>query len=77
VHPRYLTPSFSTLLMGGVSILWTVVILLLSSNALEDSIVAIGFPICVQRLLLTQTGNRPAGDSRGTSGARAGAVLSS
>ncbi len=46
VHPRYLTPSFSTLLMGGVSILWTIVILLLSSNALEDSIVAIGFPIC-------------------------------
>lgn len=46
VHPRYLTPSFSTLMMGGVSILWTVVILLLSSNALEDSIVAIGFPIC-------------------------------
>ena len=46
VHPRFLTPSFSTLLMGGVSILWTVVILLLSANALEDSIVAIGFPIC-------------------------------
>ncbi len=46
VHPRYLTPSFSTLLMGGVSILWTIVILLLSANALEDSIVAIGFPIC-------------------------------
>jgi len=46
VHPRYLTPSFSTLMMGGVSILWTIVILLLSSNALEDSIVAIGFPIC-------------------------------
>ena len=46
VHPRYLTPSFSTLMMGAVSILWTVVILLLSANALEDSIVAIGFPIC-------------------------------
>jgi amino acid transporter len=46
VHPRYLTPSFSTLMMGGISILWTIVILLLSSNALEDSIVAIGFPIC-------------------------------
>jgi amino acid transporter len=46
VHPRYQTPSFSTLLMGGVSILWTIVILLLSENALEDSIVAIGFPIC-------------------------------
>jgi amino acid transporter len=46
VHPRYLTPSFSTLMMGGVSILWTIVILLISTNALEDSIVAIGFPIC-------------------------------
>jgi amino acid transporter len=46
VHPRYLTPSFSTLLMGGVSILWTIVILAISANALEDSIVAIGFPIC-------------------------------
>jgi amino acid transporter len=46
VHPRYLTPSFSTLMMGGVSILWTIVILLISENALEDSIVAIGFPIC-------------------------------
>jgi amino acid transporter len=46
VHPRYLTPSFSTLLMGAVSIVWTIVILLLSTNALEDSIVAIGFPIC-------------------------------
>jgi amino acid transporter len=46
VHPRYLTPSFSTLMMGAVSIAWTIVILLLSANALEDSIVAIGFPIC-------------------------------
>ncbi|HEX5307875.1 MAG TPA: APC family permease [Solirubrobacteraceae bacterium] len=46
VHPRYLTPSFSTLLMGGASIAWTLVILNLSESALEDSIVAIGFPIC-------------------------------
>jgi amino acid transporter len=46
VHPRFLTPSFSTLLMGAVSIFWTVVILNLSESALEDSIVAIGFPIC-------------------------------
>jgi amino acid transporter len=46
VHRRYLTPSFSTLLMGAVSIAWTLVILNLSSSALEDSIVAIGFPIC-------------------------------
>jgi amino acid transporter len=46
VHERYLTPSVSTLAMGGISILWTVVILLISQNALSDSITAIGFPIC-------------------------------
>jgi amino acid transporter len=46
IHKRYLTPSFSTLLMGGVSIVWTVVILNLSESALSDSITAIGFPIC-------------------------------
>jgi amino acid transporter len=46
VHPRYLTPGFSTLLMGGASIAWTLIILNLSESALEDSIVAIGFPIC-------------------------------
>ncbi|HEY2630909.1 MAG TPA: APC family permease [Solirubrobacteraceae bacterium] len=46
IHPRYLTPGFSTLMMGGASILWTLVILNLSESALEDSIVAIGFPIC-------------------------------
>jgi amino acid transporter len=46
VHPRFLTPSFSTLLMGAVSILWTVIILNVSESALSDSITAIGFPIC-------------------------------
>jgi amino acid transporter len=46
IHPRYLTPGFSTLLMGAASIAWTLVILNLSESALEDSIVAIGFPIC-------------------------------
>lgn len=46
VHARYLTPSFSTLLMGAVSIAWTIVILNLSESALSDSITAIGFPIC-------------------------------
>ncbi|HST55803.1 MAG TPA: APC family permease [Solirubrobacteraceae bacterium] len=48
VHKRFLTPSFSTLLMGGVSITWTVLLLLVSpaQNALGDSITAIGFPIC-------------------------------
>ena len=46
VHKRYLTPGFSTLLMGGASIAWTIVILNLSESALSDSITAIGFPIC-------------------------------
>ncbi len=46
VHKRFLTPDFSTLLMGTVSIIWTIAILAISENALEDSLVAIGFPIC-------------------------------
>jgi amino acid transporter len=46
IHSRYLTPGFSTLLMGAVSIAWTIVILNLSASALSDSITAIGFPIC-------------------------------
>jgi amino acid transporter len=46
VHKRFLTPSFSTLLMGGLSIAWTIVILNLSESALSDSITALGFPIC-------------------------------
>ncbi|HTD58702.1 MAG TPA: APC family permease, partial [Solirubrobacteraceae bacterium] len=46
VHARYLTPSFSTLLMGAVSIAWTIVIINISASALADSITAIGFPIC-------------------------------
>jgi amino acid transporter len=46
VHKRFQTPDFSTLLMGAVSILWTIAILAISENALEDSLVAIGFPIC-------------------------------
>jgi amino acid transporter len=47
VHPRFLTPSFSTLMMGGVSIVWTVGLLLTSSpNAvLSDSITGLGFAI--------------------------------
>ncbi len=46
IHSRYLTPSVSTLAMGGVSVAWTVLILNLSESALEDAIVGIGFPIC-------------------------------
>jgi amino acid transporter len=48
VHPRFLTPSFSTLLMGGLSILWTVALLWAnpSQNVLGDTISALGFAVC-------------------------------
>lgn len=48
VHPRFLTPSFSTLLMGGLSILWTVALLAFnpSQNVLGDTISALGFAVC-------------------------------
>jgi amino acid transporter len=46
VHKRYLTPSVSTLGMGGVSILFTIAVLLSSEHVLFDTIIAIGFPIC-------------------------------
>jgi amino acid transporter len=46
VHKRYLTPTVSTLGFGALSIAITVVLLLLSSSVLEDSLTAIGFPIC-------------------------------
>jgi amino acid transporter len=46
VHKRYLTPDVSTIGMGVVSIVFTIVLLLLSENVLADSITAIGFPIC-------------------------------
>jgi amino acid transporter len=46
VHKRYLTPTVSTLGFGLLSIVITVPLLLLSESVLEDSITAIGFPIC-------------------------------
>lgn len=48
IHPRYLTPSFSTLLMGGLSILWTIALLLFNPNqdVLGDTISALGFSVC-------------------------------
>jgi amino acid transporter len=45
VHPRHMTPGFSTLLMGAVSILWTIGVLAASTNTLGDSITGIGFAI--------------------------------
>jgi hypothetical protein len=46
VHKEYLTPTVSTLGFGLLSIIITVPLLLLSESVLEDSITAIGFPIC-------------------------------
>jgi amino acid transporter len=46
VHKRYLTPTVSTLGMGAISIAITIPLLLLSESVLEDSLTAIGFPIC-------------------------------
>ncbi len=48
IHPRYLTPTVSTLGMGAISIVWTVAILALNpnGNVLGDAITALGFQIC-------------------------------
>jgi amino acid transporter len=45
VHPRYLTPTDSTIWMGAVSIVFYVAMTLLSSNILADSIAAVGLMI--------------------------------
>jgi amino acid transporter len=45
VHPRYLTPGTSTLLMGAVSLVWTLIIINISTNVLGDSITGLGFQI--------------------------------
>jgi amino acid transporter len=45
IHPRYLSPGFATLVMGGVSIVWYAGLTFLSKNVLDDSILAVGLPI--------------------------------
>jgi amino acid transporter len=48
VHPRFFTPTFSTLLMGGLSIVWTIALLAFNPNqdVLGDTISALGFAVC-------------------------------
>lgn len=48
VHPRFFTPTFSTLLMGSLSILWTIALLAFNPNqdVLGDTISALGFSVC-------------------------------
>jgi amino acid transporter len=47
IHPRFATPSTSTLLMGAVSAVWTIVLLVANpaQSVLGDSITALGFLI--------------------------------
>ena len=45
IHPRYLTPSTSTLWMGIISIVWYVFLTIVSQNILYDSILALGLLI--------------------------------
>lgn len=45
IHPRYLTPDVSTLTMGVVSLVWTLLIINLSTSVLGDSIIGLGFQI--------------------------------
>jgi amino acid transporter len=45
VHPRFLTPHVSTILMGTLSIVWYVGLTIVSENILFDSIAALGLMI--------------------------------
>jgi amino acid transporter len=45
IHPRYLTPHVSTIIMGALSIVWYVGLTIVSENILFDSIAALGLMI--------------------------------
>jgi amino acid transporter len=45
IHPRFLTPSTSTIWMGALSVIWYVGLSILSENILFDSIAALGLMI--------------------------------
>ncbi|HEY2353759.1 MAG TPA: APC family permease [Gaiellaceae bacterium] len=49
IHPRYLTPTVSTIGMGALSAVWTAFLIVVDSgsqNVLNDSITALGFAVC-------------------------------
>jgi amino acid transporter len=45
IHPKYLSPSVSTIWMGAVSIAFYVALTIVSDNVLQDSILAVGLLI--------------------------------
>ena len=45
VHPRFFTPSFSTLIMGIVASVYYILMTLISDNVLQDSILSLGLAI--------------------------------
>jgi amino acid transporter len=45
VHPRYLTPTHATIWMGVLSVVWYVVLKLLSENVYYDALTALGLMI--------------------------------
>jgi amino acid transporter len=45
IHPRNLSPNVATIAMGTVSMIWYVVMTLVSTNVLNDSILALGLGI--------------------------------
>lgn len=45
VHPQYMTPHVSTIVMGGLSVLWYVGLTIVSEDILFDSIAALGLMI--------------------------------
>jgi amino acid transporter len=48
IHPRFLTPDVSTIVMGALSAVWTALVIAFNpaQNVLGDSITALGFSIC-------------------------------
>lgn len=47
VHPRYMTPAFSSWMMGGLSVAWYVGLTIVSENILYDAIAALGLLIAL------------------------------
>ncbi len=45
IHPRYLSPAFATLVMGGISLVWYGALSLFSKSVLADTILALG--LCI------------------------------